>query len=722
MRVLTLIALLLLLAATLFGQDSLNVTRVGELPMLTDYTMGMVVSDGFAFFGGTTGFHVLDISTESSPREVARVDTIYVHSVAISGNRAYLGCEYDVKILDISDPRRPAILSAVLANAGGNEFKSIAVSGNILCAAAMHYENTLYVVDITDENNPSVLDSVNSVVGCTMVMRDSLLYFGGCTAWNQPLRIFDLHNPRHPVLLSSTDTVRFIEDLELHGDSLYAACETRGIYIVDITHPAEPVVSATYDHVPSFDAENLAVDGNVLYCVTRFYGTQIFDISIPGQIVPLDTMSANCLASSRQVERGNQRAYITTDCASFHIINTEDPETPQQVGVYDTPGMIISLDLAGGNIFTLGRDGLYSVDVANPISPEVVAVYPENFGPNQPQILVHDHWAYAAPDFYSADTTSLHIFDISNPAQPHEVASMPLPGTALKLVYDEALLFAGYHNASSGDYGIRRIDVSDPANPRDTGGFLTEANLSPLAVRGNYLYVYTFPGLAVYNIADINAPYEAAIVFDSLWVEDVALSGNYAYVCADDSIFRVVNVSDPEAPVPVSSMQLPEAFHVKISGNLAFVGALQHGLRIIDVSNPATPVEVGHYVHYILDLCVRDSLVYTAENDRLGIYRWLGATSATLPRTVLPQSYSLAAFPNPFNPTTVLSFDVPTSGRMRLAVYDITGRLVQTLADRVYAQGNYRVSFDGANLSSGIYFARMSGKSFSRTQKLVLLK
>lgn len=100
-----------------------------------------------------------------------------------------------------------------------------------------------------------------------------------------------------------------------------------------------------------------------------------------------------------------------------------------------------------------------------------------------------------------------------------------------------------------------------------------------------------------------------------------------------------------------------------------------------------------------------------------------GTASASKPRaTLVPMRADLSAYPNPFNPTTVLSFDVPRSSRVTLSIYDLTGRLVKTLADRVYAQGSYRLSFDGSNLPSGIYFARLQGKSFSKTQKLVLLK
>jgi photosystem II stability/assembly factor-like uncharacterized protein len=85
-------------------------------------------------------------------------------------------------------------------------------------------------------------------------------------------------------------------------------------------------------------------------------------------------------------------------------------------------------------------------------------------------------------------------------------------------------------------------------------------------------------------------------------------------------------------------------------------------------------------------------------------------------------SYALSVYPNPFNPQTTLAFDIPMGGRLQLAVYDVTGRLVETLANRFYPQGQYRLNFDASALPSGVYFARLNGKSFAVTQKLVLLK
>jgi len=82
----------------------------------------------------------------------------------------------------------------------------------------------------------------------------------------------------------------------------------------------------------------------------------------------------------------------------------------------------------------------------------------------------------------------------------------------------------------------------------------------------------------------------------------------------------------------------------------------------------------------------------------------------------------LPAYPNPFNPNTTLAFDLPNAGRVRVDVFDVTGRLVQSLGDQFYTAGSHSLKFDGSGLSTGMYFARASKGSVHAVQKLLLLK
>jgi hypothetical protein len=83
---------------------------------------------------------------------------------------------------------------------------------------------------------------------------------------------------------------------------------------------------------------------------------------------------------------------------------------------------------------------------------------------------------------------------------------------------------------------------------------------------------------------------------------------------------------------------------------------------------------------------------------------------------------ALACYPNPFNPSTAISFNVPQSGRVSLKVFDTRGREVASLHDGVLPAGEFQTVFTGENLSSGTYFARLEGRGFSAVQKMQLVK
>ena len=78
--------------------------------------------------------------------------------------------------------------------------------------------------------------------------------------------------------------------------------------------------------------------------------------------------------------------------------------------------------------------------------------------------------------------------------------------------------------------------------------------------------------------------------------------------------------------------------------------------------------------------------------------------------------------PNPFNASTVLSFELRAASCVKLAVYDVMGREVARLLDDRQSAGMHQVIFDAASLPSGIYFARLQSNGLTQTQKLLLLK
>jgi hypothetical protein len=105
-----------------------------------------------------------------------------------------------------------------------------------------------------------------------------------------------------------------------------------------------------------------------------------------------------------------------------------------------------------------------------------------------------------------------------------------------------------------------------------------------------------------------------------------------------------------------------------------------------------------------------------------------GTTTGTQePR--IPKTFALDQnTPNPFNPTTVISYDVPEGGgHVTLRIYDVSGRLVRTLVDESQTPGEKRVTWDARNnrgetVATGVYFYRMKAPGFVKTRKMVLLR
>jgi hypothetical protein len=102
----------------------------------------------------------------------------------------------------------------------------------------------------------------------------------------------------------------------------------------------------------------------------------------------------------------------------------------------------------------------------------------------------------------------------------------------------------------------------------------------------------------------------------------------------------------------------------------------------------------------------------------------IASESAVAPTSLsVPLRYSLHPnYPNPFNPSTRITYDLSNTSPVTLEVFDLLGRRVATLAKGVQPMGSYSIPFDGSILPSGLYFYRLQAGTFVQTQKMVLLK
>jgi len=107
---------------------------------------------------------------------------------------------------------------------------------------------------------------------------------------------------------------------------------------------------------------------------------------------------------------------------------------------------------------------------------------------------------------------------------------------------------------------------------------------------------------------------------------------------------------------------------------------------------------------------------------------WMGTLTSVDRPSALPREFALANnYPNPFNPSTTIAFDVPNSSEVMISVYNLLGQKVIDLVNSEYTAGTYDVQWNGLNaagnpVSSGIYMYKMTAGNYSATSKMLFLK
>ncbi len=109
-------------------------------------------------------------------------------------------------------------------------------------------------------------------------------------------------------------------------------------------------------------------------------------------------------------------------------------------------------------------------------------------------------------------------------------------------------------------------------------------------------------------------------------------------------------------------------------------------------------------------------------------YTWIGDTTDVASAigdnngNVITQFSLKQNYPNPFNPSTTIYYDLAKASTVKLEVYNVLGQKVSTLVNSRQLKGAYQVVFDGANLTSGVYFYKIEAGEFSSVKKMLLVK
>ena len=162
---------------------------------------------------------------------------------------------------------------------------------------------------------------------------------------------------------------------------------------------------------------------------------------------------------------------------------------------------------------------------------------------------------------------------------------------------------------------------------------------------------------------------------------------------------------------------------------------LNHLSSCIDAGNPdmiyddpEDPYNSGYALFPAQGMLISDMGAYGGPNavDWLNMPDFVKEMAASPNGEILkngsPEKISLSQYPNPFNPSTRISYILPEKVDVSLKVYDILGNEITTLVDESQQPGKYEVEFTAKGLASGIYLYRLQAGSYSEIRKMILMK
>ncbi|RMF57763.1 MAG: choice-of-anchor B family protein [Calditrichaeota bacterium] len=491
-------------------------------------------------------------------------------------------------------------------------------------------------------------------------------------------------------------------------------------------------------------------------------GTSIVDITDTDNLVEIAFIpSAN--STWKDIKTYQHYAYVVTDLIGLGLQIIDLSTLPDSVTLVNTyTGFSIShniyIDESNALLYAEGGGGIRILTLADPVNPVQIAF----FG-----VPSHDVYAAGNIAYVSQGWSGTYgLYNVSNPFSPTLITQIITPS-------------GGYaHNAwasEDGDYlmtteevpaglTVKLWDISDVNNITLTDDYIASSGGRPhnTHIKGNYAYIsHYWDGLRIVDISNPDSIFEVSY-YDTYPNPGSQYEGDWgAYpfyhsgkVIASDRTYGLFVLYFPpagEQGISLTATTLEFDTVAVGSSVLRSFEVVNSGAVILNVAdiqstNPAfSPGITSFSLHPGESQTVEVSFTPLSEGNYEGeLYIFssdpvadsltvLLSGVATTPTDItqapgVPSTFSVSPnYPNPFNPVTTISYQIPQTSPVKLAVYDMNGKLVKVLVDQQQAAGNYQVQWDGVNqqgqpVVSGVYFYTFRAGQYTQTRKMVLLK
>ncbi|MEZ4387125.1 MAG: FlgD immunoglobulin-like domain containing protein [Candidatus Krumholzibacteriia bacterium] len=690
-------------------------------------------------------------------------------AVDVSGPYAWIGNGNRVQALDLTTLPHPTVVGEL---AMAFDVRDLAVAGEhlyVVCA------DGLWVLSIADPAHPLVVNDLTPGYPMPANMVEVVgdrLYYG-----DAQLHVYDLADPAAPVELAASNVNGGgIVDIAVVGGLAYVALGDQAMSIVDVSDPTDQLdVLSTFDipgqwvwdgdweyYVPNDWVTGIAVAGTHAFLSDAELGLRVFDIADP--TAPMEIARLAGVAASDLALVGD-RVYLAADSPGFQVVDISDPAAPALVQTdfgLDNGGQVLAL---GGRLYLAGENlGLRILE------PTLAG---------QLEIGAYRTWG-ALRDVAWLDSDLIAVVDFVAGLRVFSTAAGdPLREVGFLALDDPRCLYVAGSLAYVTEYsgGLDVIDLADPTAPVLRGTASVVGNALNVAVQGDYAYVAALSGgVRVVDVSDPDAPVEVSAMTTAPEAADIVVDGDLAYVADQEDGLLVVSLAYPQFPSRIRQYPTPgQCRGVAVVGDHVFVANYQNGMQVfdrtgapdltllgayddqglawdidahqthayladgsmglqmLDVSDPVHPVPVGTYRQ--VDP-VESATSLAARGPRIAVTMTIGGLRILVDELLtveapadlaVPALVLTPAWPNPFNPQTVLAFTMPVAGHVRATVLDLRGREVAVLVDGERPAGRHEVRWDGRDrrgraLPSGTYLVDVRGCGEAASRKVSLVR
>jgi hypothetical protein len=355
--------------------------------------------------------------------------------------------------------------------------------------------------------------------------------------------------------------------------------------------------------------------------------------------------------------------------AGYNMIYEINPDNGQIMNSFPTPiftsDYSTGLAFSGEQLFFTNPESSPNIFVLNPQNGNIITYYSS-------QSNNCNGLAYIDPYLYVLDTYN-NVIRVLNPTN----------GNPVNIIYPSVYIYGGLDGQAdrlfaSDSYMVYELD---PQNGTLVNSFYTNNGAYGIGFTGERLFVSaSWSGIDEY---DPN-------------------TGNYISTISTTGYSGLAGGGTRDAEWLSESPS-----QVTIAGGDS---------SIIQITINA-PTELGHYS---ADLILESN---DPEEPETIVQVVLDVVTGIEESNSLPKEYSLYNnYPNPFNPSTTINYDLPKQSDVTLKIYNVVGEEVETLVNQEQMAGRYQVRWEASQLASGIYFYRLQADSFVDIKKMMLLK